>query len=203
MNDDERLAQQKGQLTNPLPDEKVERYWHAEHCGAHMDVKTSGTAEAQGRSKDLDSAPCLVCHEQAEVREVTRFEHERYTAMEDDCKNCGDVIVFLPDMLEWRHHEGDEVEVTEPVYGLRTCEAAMTRLMGLPFGTPLPEYQGQVAEPAGTHVNLDLETGDELANKDAAVELERQALHSKIADERATKAAMLKLADESFRRSLG
>lgn len=202
MNDEERLALQQGQLTNPLPDEKVVRYWHAEHCGVYFDVKTTGDAEASAKTLPWET-PCIACGTKTMVTEATRFEHERYTAMEDDCKNCGDVVVFLADKLEWRHHEGLDVDVTSPEYGWRECSKAVAFILGLPLDTPAPEYEDQVAEPAGTHVNLDLGTGDELANKDAAIQLEREALHSKIADDRAKKKAALALADESFRRSLG
>lgn len=185
-----------------MSDEKeVHRYWHAECC-ANMDIKTSGTAEAQGRSKTLTDTVCLLCSQTIPVREVTRFEHERFTALEDDCKNCGDVIIFMPDKLEWRHHEGLEVEVTEPDYGLRTCSAAMAQLLGLPVTTAMPDYAGMVAEPAGTHVNLDLKTGEELPNKEAAVHAERKALHEKIGKQKKAKAALGESLGNAFLRSL-
>lgn len=180
------------------------RYWHAEHCGAYMDIKTSGTEEAQARAagSTLTKAPCILCGASASAHEVTRFEHERYTALEDDCKNCGDAIIFMPDKLEWRHHEGVGVEVTEPDYGLRSCSAAMAQLLGLPVTTEMPDYQGMVAEPAGTHVSLDFTTGEELSAKEAAVSVEREIIEREIKQKKA-KAALGKSLGDGFLRSLG
>ena len=143
---------------------EYEYYLHAEHCGVYLDLKISGEAVISPNGTEVIGAPptetpCPLCGDMVSPEVVTRFVHERYTAMEDDCQNCGEVIVFLPDKLEWRHHT--EQDIIEPEYGLRSCEDAVGSLMGLPAGTPIPDYAGQVAEPADTHATVDLKTGEE------------------------------------------
>lgn len=137
------------------------RYYLSQCCGVNAALKLSEPDATEGSPTWPASVPtvCIGCGESRTAEAIERWKYERITAPTDDCKNCGNAIVFIPDRLEWAHEDEDEsVSEFDPLYGITSCQAVMARLLGVPRSF-IDQYSGLMAEPADSHTTVDLQTG--------------------------------------------